>query len=283
MTQEIEFRSEHRAFGGRVVFASHYSQATACQMRFSIFEPPQAAHRPVPVLTWLSGLTCTEENFTAKAGAQRVAAELGLMIVAPDTSPRGEDLADDEDWDLGQGAGFYLDALRAPWSEHYRMYSYVVEELPALVGKHFAADLDRQGIFGHSMGGHGALVIGLKNPEVFSSLSAFAPICAPSRCPWGRKAFSAYLGDDDKTWRDWDASELVRRISDPRGRPGILVDQGEADPFVDEQLMPGVLEEACREAGYPLEMRRHPGYDHSYYFIASFMEDHLRHHARALA
>lgn len=280
---DIRIRSEHRAFGGRVVFASHASAMTGVDMRFAVYEPPAAAQRPVPVLTWLSGLTCTEENFMTKAGAQRLAAELGLMIVAPDTSPRGEGVADDEDWDLGQGAGFYIDATRPPWSAHYRMYSYVVEELPGVVAANFAADPDRQGICGHSMGGHGALLIGLRNPEIYASVSAFSPIAAPMRCPWGQKAFAAYLGDDPRDWRDWDATELIGRISDPRGRPRILVDQGLDDAFLDSQLMPAALEEACKEAGYPLELRRHPGYDHSYYFIASFIDSHLQHHARALA
>ena len=283
MTDSLELRSEHRCFGGRLAYYAHASEATGTEMRFSVYEPPEAAHRPVPVLTWLSGLTCTDENFMAKAGAQRVAAELGLMIVAPDTSPRGGQVADDEGWDLGQGAGFYVDATRAPWSPHYAMYSYVTRELPALVAANFPADMDRQGIFGHSMGGHGALVVGLKNPETYTSLSAFSPICAPSRCPWGRKAFTAYLGDDPRDWREWDACELIGLISDARGRSRILVDQGLEDAFLESQLMPEALEAACQAAGYPLELRRHPGYDHSYYFIASFIEDHLRHHARVLA
>lgn len=282
MDGAVRVRSEHGAFGGRVVFASHDSEATGVEMRFAVFLPPAAAQRPVPVLTWLSGLTCTEENFMAKAGAQRLAAELGLMVVAPDTSPRGEGVADADGWDLGQGAGFYVDATREPWLPHYRMYSYVTEELPAVVAANFAADPDRQGIFGHSMGGHGALVAGLRNPEVYRSVSAFSPIAAPSRCPWGRQAFGAYLGDDARQWRDWDASELVRRIIDPRGRPRILVDQGLDDAFLETQLMPDAFEEACREVGYPLELRRHAGYDHSYYFIASFIDAHLQHHARAL-
>jgi S-formylglutathione hydrolase len=282
MAEGFEIRSRHRSFGGRVTFCSHRSVVNSCEMRFSVFEPPEAAHRPVPVVTWLSGLSCTEENFMVKAGAQRLAAELGLMIVVPDTSPRGEGVADDPDSDLGQGAGFYVDATRQPWSAHYRMYSYVTQELPALVGDRFPADLDRQGIFGHSMGGHGALVIGLRNPETYASVSAFAPISAPARSPWGSKAFAAYLGDDPKGWRDWDATDLVGQISDARGRSRILVDQGLDDAFLEEQLMPDALEEACARANYPLELRRHPGYDHSYYFIASFIDDHLSHHAGVL-
>jgi S-formylglutathione hydrolase len=274
----------HRCFGGTVGFYRHRSEINDCDMRFSVFLPPAAGHGKVPVLTWLSGLTCTEETFMIKAGAQRVAAELGLMLLVPDTSPRGEGVptAEDGAWDLGLGAGFYLDATRPPWSHHYRMYSYLVNELPELVAANFPADMDRQGIFGHSMGGHGALVIGLRHPEIYSSVSAFAPIAAPSQCPWGRKAFSAYLGEDPHAWREWDATELVSRIIDARGRPKILVDQGEEDQFLDEQLHPGLFEAACAGSGYPLELRRHAGYDHSYYFIASFIEDHLRHHAAQL-
>jgi S-formylglutathione hydrolase len=280
---DLETLERHRSFGGTVGFYRHRSAVSDCPMRFAVYEPPQAANGPVPVLTWLAGLTCTEENFMVKAGAQRLAAELGLMLVAPDTSPRGEGVPDAPDeWDLGQGAGFYVDATQPPWSDHFRMYSYVTAELPSLLGEHFAADLDRQGIFGHSMGGHGALVIGLRNPEVYASVSAFAPIVAPGHCPWGRKAFTAYLGEDPHGWRDWDACELIGRISDARGRTKILVDQGEADPFLAEQLLPERLESACEAAGYPLELRRHAGYDHSYWFVASFIEDHLRHHAARL-
>jgi S-formylglutathione hydrolase len=230
------------------------------------------------VLYWLSGLTCTEQNFITKAGAQRYAAEHGIILVAPDTSPRGEGVADDPAYDLGQGAGFYINATQAPWSTHYRMYDYVVEELPALVEAHFPANAVRA-ISGHSMGGHGALVIALKNPGRYRSVSAFAPIAAPSRVPWGEKAFTAYLGDDPEAWKAWDAVELVR---DAQERLPLLIDQGDADEFLSTQLRPERLREACAEAGHPLDLRLQPGYDHSYYFIASFIDEHVAHHARAM-
>lgn len=250
-------------------------------MQFSVFVPPQARERPVPVLYYLSGLTCTEDNFTAKAGAQRYAAEHGLMLVAPDTSPRGSDIpGEDDGWDFGTGAGFYVDATQEPWSQNYRMYSYVVQELPELIAENFSVQPDRQGIFGHSMGGHGALVCGLRNPKLFKSISAFAPICAPMQSPWGIKAFSNYLGADLMEWRQYDASELVKHYADPNRL--ILIDQGGDDTFLDHQLMPQVFEIACREAGQPLVMRSQPSYDHSYFFIATFMEDHIRHHAAVL-
>jgi S-formylglutathione hydrolase len=275
--------SEHGCFGGTVGYYRHRSAVNDCEMRFAVYTPPAARRGPVPVLTWLAGLTCTEETFMIKAGAQRVAAELGLMLVAPDTSPRGEGVPDAEDaaWDLGLGAGFYLDATRPPWSRHYRMYSYLTTELPGVLERDFPADLGRQGIFGHSMGGHGALVLGLRHPETYASVSAFAPIAAPSRCPWGQKAFSAYLGDDAEAWRDWDATEMVTRAGDLGGRRKILVDQGLEDGFLDVQLNPDVFEAACAQAGQALELRRHPGYDHGYFFISSFIDDHLRHHAAA--
>jgi S-formylglutathione hydrolase len=232
------------------------------------------------VLYYLAGLTCTEETFAIKAGAQRVAAELGLMLVAPDTSPRIPRLpGDDSAWDFGLGAGFYVDATSEPWSRHYRMYSYVTRELPEIVAANFPARAGARGIFGHSMGGHGALVCALRNPGSYQSLSAFAPIAAPSRCPWGTKAFSGYLGDDREAWAEYDASELIARQAFA-GR--ILVDQGTADPFLREQLHPEALELAAHEVGQDLELRRHPGYDHGYFFIASFVEDHLRHHAAVL-
>jgi S-formylglutathione hydrolase len=283
-TAGLETDSEHRCFGGTVGYYRHLSHANDCDMRFAVFLPPAARDGPVPVLTWLSGLTCTEETFMIKAGAQRVAAELGVMLVAPDTSPRGPEVPDAEGgaWDLGIGAGFYLDATEPPWSRHYRMYSYLVTELPALIARHFPADLGRQGIFGHSMGGHGALVLGLRHPETWTSLSAFAPIAAPSQCPWGQKAFTAYLGEDRRAWAEWDATELMRQGGSSRKRPQILVDQGLEDQFLSSQLCPEAFETACAEAGQPLELRRHSGYDHSYFFIASFMEDHLRHHAAHL-
>jgi S-formylglutathione hydrolase len=250
-------------------------------MRFSVYVPPQAALSRVPVLYWLSGLTCTEENFTVKAGAQRVASELGIAIVAPDTSPRGLGIpGESESWDLGLGAGFYVDATREPWSRGYRMYSYVTRELPALVNASFAVEPRRAGIFGHSMGGHGALVIALRNPEKYRSVSAFAPISSATRCPWGEKALSAYLGEDREAWREYDASLLL----ESRGwkGPTILVDQGTKDPFLENQLKPELLVEASRHSHVGLDLRMQEGYDHSYYFIATFIADHLRFHAHAL-
>jgi len=283
MTSAPETSSRHRSFGGVVGFHRHDAAETGCAMRFAVYLPPQAERRKVPALWYLAGLTCTEETFMIKAGAQRVAAELGIALIAPDTSPRGVPLPGDSDsWDFGVGAGFYVDATQEPWLRHYRMYSWVTGELRALVEEHFAIDPRRQGIFGHSMGGHGALTIGLRNSDRYRSISAFAPISAPMQCPWGQKAFSGYLGPDRERWRACDASELVRALPDVTGRPPLLVDQGMADPFLEEQLMPERLEQACKDAGYPLTLRRHPGYDHGYYFISSFIEDHLRHHARAL-
>jgi S-formylglutathione hydrolase len=276
----LETLSEARCFGGTQGVYRHHSTALACDMEFAVYLPPQAAARPVPILWWLSGLTCTWENFTVKAGAQRFASEHGVAIVAPDTSPRGLSLpGEHDDWDFGSGAGFYVDATRAPWSGHYRMYEYVTSELPELVAASFAVDAERQSIFGHSMGGHGALVIALRNPERYRSVSAFAPICAPTRCPWGEKAFSAYLGEQRKDWVDYDACELIARSE---WRRPILVDQGLADSFLEEQLMPHRLQEACERVDLPLELHLREGYDHSYYFIASFVEEHVAHHARAL-
>lgn len=280
----FETVSKHRCFGGTVGFYKHQSSATGCAMKFSVFLPPQAERGKVPVLYYLAGLTCTEETFMTKAGAQRRAAELGLMLVAPDTSPRGVPLPGDSDsWDFGVGAGFYLDATQAPWSKHYRMYSYVTAELPALIDEHFPADPKRQGIFGHSMGGHGALTIGLKNPaNRYRSISAFAPIAAPKEVPWGQKAFTNYLGPDQSRWNQYDATELMKALGDASSRPAILIDQGLADQFLENQLHPHRFEDACREAGQALTLRRQPGYDHGYYFISSFIDDHLRHHARIL-
>lgn len=273
--------SEHSCFGGVQGYYSHVSKEIGLEMRFSVYAPPQVATGRVPVLTYLAGLTCTDETFAIKAGAQRVAAELGLMLVAPDTSPRGAGIKGEADaWDFGVGAGFYVDATRDPWSRHYRMYSYVTKELPTVIATHFAADRERQGVFGHSMGGHGALVSALRNPQVYRSVSAFAPISAPMRCPWGTKALEGYLGADRAAWRDYDASELVAGNRFPGT---ILVDQGLVDKFLNDQLRPELLEGACRAAGQPLNLRRHAGYDHGYFFIATFMEDHLRHHAAALA
>jgi S-formylglutathione hydrolase len=278
----METISRHACFGGTVGFYRHASATTNCSMRFAVFTPPQAAHGPVPVLTWLAGLTSTEETFMIKAGAQRVAAELGLMLVAPDTSPRGEGVATDPagGWDFGIAAGFYLDATLAPYAQHYRMYSYVTQELPALIAAHFPADMGRQGIFGHSMGGHGALTIGLKHPDTYRTLSAFAPIVAPMQVPWGLKAFNGYLGPDQTAWRVYDATELVR---DRGYRREILIDQGDADQFLDRELKPMLFSDACKKAGVMLTLRTHPGYDHGYYFIQSFIEDHLRWHAKGLS
>jgi len=252
-------------------------------MRFSVFRPPQAAARRVPVLFYLAGLTCTEETAAIKAGAQRIAAQLGLMLVCCDTSPRNTGIAGEaEDWEFGAGAGFYLNATQQPWAKFYRMYDYVLDELRQTVLANFSADAARSGIFGHSMGGHGALVLALRNPQIFKSVSAFAPICSPTRCPWGKKALPRYLGEDQTTWQAYDAVELMKSA----GRalfPQILVDQGLADKFLHQsQLLPELLEEACTAAGQPLRLRRHEGYDHGYYFISSFIEDHLRFHAAAL-
>ncbi|MEX2298496.1 MAG: S-formylglutathione hydrolase [Dongiaceae bacterium] len=276
----IETISEYRCFGGIQGYYRHRSNACAGPMKFSVYRPPQAARGSVPVLYYLAGLTCTEETFPIKAGAQRVASELGLMLVSPDTSPRETRFpGDDESWDFGLGAGFYLDATEMPWSGAYRMATYVVRELPALLVANFPADTERQGIFGHSMGGHGALTLALKNPDRYRSLSAFAPIAAPMRCPWGEKAFSRYLGSDRAAWREHDASELVQ--NQKFGHP-ILIDQGLGDQFLASQLHPHFYEEACQKVGQDLTLRRHEGYDHGYFFIQTFIEDHLRHHAAAL-
>lgn len=279
----LELQGKHACFGGEQRFYTHTSPVLGCRMRFSIYLPPAASLGPVPGLTYLAGLTCTEETFVIKAGAQRVAAQLGLALLSPDTSPRGLGLSgEDDDWDFGSGAGFYLDATREPWSDHYKMYSYVKGELRDLVMSEFPLDPEKQGIFGHSMGGHGALTIGLKHPELYRSISAFAPICAPSLCPWGQKAFSNYLGDDRSEWDSYDASVIASNLLDGPQRSPLLVDQGVDDQFLEEQLFPESLEAACRQSGLDLNLRRHEGYDHSYYFIASFMEDHLRHHAGIL-
>ncbi len=283
MSEPFETISQHRCFGGTVGFYRHQAASTQSAMRFAVFTPPQAAHGAVPVLYYLAGLTCTEETFMIKAGAQRMAAELGVMLVAPDTSPRGLNLpGESASWDFGVGAGFYLDATEAPWSKHFRMYSYVTEELRALISAHFPADPARTGIFGHSMGGHGALVLGLRNPQIYRSISAFAPISAPRQCPWGQKAFSGYLGADHGQWAEYDATEIAARVQDGAQRTALLIDQGLADPYLAEQLHPHLLERACRERGLKLTLRRHEGYDHGYYFIAGLIEDHLRHHLRIL-
>lgn len=267
---------EHKSFGGKLGFYRHFSSTCNGEMRLAVYQPPQATEQLVPVLYFLSGLACTEENFMVKSGALQYAAKYGLMLVAPDTSPRSTGIqGEDDDWDFGSGAGFYLDATLEPWATHYHMYSYVVQELPALIAQHFPVQSDRQGIFGHSMGGHGALVCALKNPKQYKSVSAFAPICAPTRCPWGHKAFSGYLGNDQESWRAYDACELVTQLG---YHSSILIDQGTADKFLQEQLKPELFEQACAVVNQPLTLRYQEGYDHSYYFIASFIEDHIRHH-----
>jgi S-formylglutathione hydrolase len=279
----LELVSEHACFGGVQRYYQHVSSTIGLPMRFSVFLPPQAVQGPVPGVVYLAGLTCNEETFMAKAGAQRVAAELGMALIAPDTSPRGAGIAGEADaWDFGVGAGFYLDATQAPWATHYRMESYVLDELLPLVGQHLPVDSGRLGLFGHSMGGHGALTLALRHPDRFQSLSAFAPICAPTQCPWGHKAFAGYLGEDRAAWAAHDASALMAQRSTALYPQGILVDQGLADKFLEVQLHPHLFEAACAQAGQPLTLRRHPGYDHGYYFISSFMEDHLRHHAKGL-
>lgn len=270
---------ENRCHGGWQRQFTHESSSTACSMRLSVFLPEQALSGPVPVLYFLSGLTCTDENFSMKSGAQRYAAEHGLALVMPDTSPRGVSLpGEDESWDFGSGAGYYVDATEQPWSRHYRMHSYVAEELPALLGAELPLDHCRAGIFGHSVGGHGALLLGLKKPELFRSISAFAPLTAAATSDWGKKAFRQYLGDDESRWVDFDATQLILKKRDARP---ILVDQGGADEFLP-QLRPELLEEACKKAGTPLTLRRREGYDHSYYFVASFVGEHIAWHAEKL-
>lgn len=280
----LELLSEHSCFGGVQRFYKHASSEIGLPMRFGLYLPPQAlAGTPVPLLTFLAGLTCTEETFAIKAGAQRTAAQLGLALLTPDTSPRGAGVdSEDHHWDFGVGAGFYLDATQAPWSGHWCMESYLLKELlPAVVGA-FHLDTQKQGLFGHSMGGHGALTLALRHPGVFHSVSALAPICAPTQCPWGRKAFTGYLGQDEAAWAAHDASLLMAAQASAPYPGGILVDQGLADKFLAEQLHPEAFEAACAQSGQPLTLRRHAGYDHGYYFIASVVDDHLRHHAQAL-
>lgn len=277
---EITLISRAATFGGATEFYSHLSSSCQTEMRFSVFVPPAAKTKKVPVLFWLSGLTCTEENFMAKAGAQRLAAELGILIVAPDTSPRGLNLPNDsESYDFGVGAGFYVNAVLGPWKKHYQMFDYVTQELPELVAKHFPVS-GKQSIFGHSMGGHGALVAALRNPGKYASVSAFAPIVAPSLCPWGQKAFKGYLGESD-VWAQYDAHLLVS--GELSTRQELLVDQGSADKFLKNELLPEKLLEACEKTGHPVIYRLREGYDHSYYYISSFMEEHLRYHAGFLA
>lgn len=272
--------STQKAFNGKVVFFSHLSETNHCTMKFSVFIPVEAETKPVPVLYWLSGLTCTEENFTIKANAQRFAAKEGIMLVAPDTSPRGEGVpGKGEAWDLGFGAGFYVNATESPWSKHYQMYEYITEELPLLIQKNFSIIPDSQSIFGHSMGGHGALVMGIREPKKYRSVSAFAPISNPCSSPWGEKAFSAYLGSDRQKWENYDASYLIKKLGYDRT---LLIDQGTEDQFLKTSLLPENFERACTETKVKLEMRYQQGYDHSYYFISTFIEDHIKFHAKFL-
>jgi S-formylglutathione hydrolase len=277
----LDVVSRSRCFDGTQFTYQHQSSETGTTMRFAAFVPPRADQSQVPVVWYLSGLTCTEENFTVKGGAQRIAAELGLLLIAPDTSPRGGGVSRDPagSYDFGLGAGFYVDATREPWSRNYRMASYVERELPELISSELPADLARQSIMGHSMGGHGALTIALRNPARYASVSAFSPICSPMNCPWGEKALSGYLGSNKESWRRYDACALLEdgaRLTD------LLVDQGTADQFLETQLKPELLERASAQAGVPLKLRRHEGYDHSYFFISTFIEDHLRWHAQRL-
>ena len=281
--EPLTLSNRYRCFDGWQNFYRHPARTTDCEMRFGLYLPPQAEHEQVPLLIYLAGLTCTEETFPMKAGAQRMAAELGLALLSPDTSPRGVRIpGDDDSFDFGLSAGFYLDATEAPWSAHYRMYSYVARELPDLVTSLFPVDGGRIGLLGHSMGGHGALTIGLKHPERFRSLSALAPIAAPTQCPWGQKALPRYLGPDPDSWRPYDATELMRDLVSAAGRPPLLIDQGLDDEFLVRQLKPDLFEAAARGAGYPLTLRRHAGYGHGYYFVSTVIEDHLRHHAACL-
>jgi S-formylglutathione hydrolase len=278
----LELIESHASFGGTQRIYKHESKAIGLPMRFSVFMPEAASQKKVPALFYLAGLTSTEETFPIKAGAQRFAAQHGIALISPDTSPRGAGAPGETDaWDFGVGAGFYVDATQALWSKHYRMYSYVRDELRETVINELPVDGERLGIFGHSMGGHGALMLALRNPDIYRSVSAFAPIAAPMRCPWGEKAFSGYLGADREAWKQYDASELVGKAA-RKFAEGILVDQGMADQFLTQQLNPDVFEAACKAAGQPLTLRRHEGYDHGYFFISTFIEDHLAHHAKVL-
>lgn len=271
---------QHKTFGGALEVFDHASDVCACTMRFAVYSPPQAKTGPVPVLWYLSGLTCNWSNVNEKSGIQRYAAEHGLMVVFPDTSPRGDGVADDEAYDLGQGAGFYINATQEPWARHFQMESYITAELPALIAENFqSADMARQGITGHSMGGHGALTLHLKYPERYKSVSAFSPIVAPTQVPWGQKAFTAYLGDDQAKWADHDACELVKVKP---SQAHILIDQGSADNFLDEQLRPHLFEAACSANGQAVTVNLRQGYDHSYYFVASFIGEHITYHTKQL-
>ncbi len=281
----MELKSAHACFGGAQRYYQHDSREIGLPMKFSVYLPPKAvAGEKVPAVLYLAGLTCTEETFMTKAGAQRLAAELNIALFAPDTSPRGANVPGESDsWDFGVGAGFYLDAQQAPWEQNWRMESYLMEELLPLLARHLPIDTQRLGIFGHSMGGHGALTLALRHPGVFKSLSAFAPIANPVNCPWGQKAFAGYLGANQAAWAQHDATRLMESQGKPPYPAGILVDQGLADKFlIEKQLLPEALEAACAQLGQPLTLRRHAGYDHGYYFIQTFIDDHLRHHAQQL-
>lgn len=281
MSNLLQLRAASRCFDGQVAYYSHQSSQCNCEMNFAVYLPPQAQSQTVPILYYLSGLTCTEENFTIKAGAQQYAAALGIMLVAPDTSPRNTGIpGEDEAWDLGSGAGFYLDAIQEPWQKHYRMYSYVTQELPAVIAANFPVQPERQSIMGHSMGGHGALICALKNPQLYRSVSALAPIAAPMSCPWGKKLFTAYLGSDRQKWAEYDASELVKQT---QLDSTILIDQGTEDQFYQQQqLLPEQFQKACQQVGQQLNLRWQTGYDHSYFMISSFIKDHLQHHREYL-
>jgi S-formylglutathione hydrolase len=281
MSTSLSLRSEFRCFDGTVAYYTHYSDSCNCDMNFAVYLPPQAQSQPVPILYYLSGLTCTEENFITKAGAQRYAAELGIMLVVPDTSPRNTGiLGEDDTWDLGSGASFYVDATVEPWQQHYQMYSYITQELPALIAANFPVKPEKQSIFGHSMGGHGALICALKNPQQYLSVSAFAPIAAPMNCPWGNQLFTSYLGNDKQKWAEYDASELIKQT---QLNSLILIDQGTADTFYQQkQLLPETFQSACQEVGQNLNLRWQKGYDHSYFMIISFIKDHIQHHATYL-
>jgi S-formylglutathione hydrolase len=277
---ELKSRAKHKMFDGMLEFFSHPSKACPPEMNFSVYLPPQAAKGACPVLYWLSGLTCTDENFMIKSGAQRFAAKHGVILVAPDTSPRKTGIpGEDETYDIGTGAGFYVNATEPPWAAHYRMYDYVTQELVDIVESRFPVAQNRRGIFGHSMGGHGAMVIALRNPGRYRSVSAFSPICVPSLSPWGQKIFAAYLGPDKKAWAAYDANELVKTVKD---RQPILIDQGMADPYLEERLRLAEFEKTCREVNYPVEIRKRDGYDHSYFYISTYIREHLQYHAERL-
>ncbi len=269
----------NKIFNGNHHVCSHYSESTQCDMTFSVFVPEHQSSEKLKTLIWLSGLTCSEENFRLKSGVQRIASELKMIIVSPDTSPRGEGVPDNENYALGQAAGFYLDATEPPWNKHFNMYTYITKDLLEIIGNNFPIDTDKTGIFGHSMGGHGALTIAIKNPDLFKSVSAFAPICSPTKVGWGENAFAIYLGDQQSKWLEYDATELILN----RGwHSDILIDQGLDDEYLDQYLKPGLLQEACKQKNIPIQLRQHEGYDHSYFFIASFIEDHLRWHDERL-